>query len=74
MLESAITKIALLIYFSGKFPIITFEEFIEIALDANRVVGIYPEMKNPVFINEHVSMPQALVPNDVSEPFRVWTM
>jgi len=39
----------------GKFQIITFEEFIAIALDANRVVGIYPEIKNPVFINQRVS-------------------
>ena len=42
-------------YSSGKFTIITFEEYISIALDAPRVVGIYPEIKNPVFINEHVS-------------------
>ena len=42
-------------YFTGKFPIITFEEFIAIALDASRVVGIYPEIKNPVLINQHVS-------------------
>ncbi|XP_075491781.1 glycerophosphodiester phosphodiesterase GDPD6 [Primulina tabacum] len=40
--------------YNGQFPIITFEEFISIALDAPRVVGIYPEMKNPVFINQHV--------------------
>ncbi|KAK7265868.1 hypothetical protein RJT34_33492 [Clitoria ternatea] len=40
--------------FNGKFQIITFEEFISIALDAPRVVGIYPEIKNPVFINQHV--------------------
>ncbi|KAG5027925.1 hypothetical protein AAZX31_05G019800 [Glycine max] len=40
--------------FNGKFQIITFEEFITIALDAPRVVGIYPEIKNPVFINQHV--------------------
>ncbi|KAL2461999.1 Glycerophosphodiester phosphodiesterase GDPD5 [Abeliophyllum distichum] len=40
--------------YNGKFSIITFEEFISIALDANRVVGIYPEMKNPVFINQRV--------------------
>ncbi|XP_047160421.1 glycerophosphodiester phosphodiesterase GDPD6-like isoform X1 [Vigna umbellata] len=40
--------------FNGKFQIITFEEFINIALDAPRVVGIYPEIKNPVFINQHV--------------------
>ncbi|GAU36040.1 hypothetical protein TSUD_208100 [Trifolium subterraneum] len=34
--------------YNGKFQIITFEEFINIALDAPRVVGIYPEIKNPV--------------------------
>ncbi|XP_043704457.1 glycerophosphodiester phosphodiesterase GDPD6-like [Telopea speciosissima] len=40
--------------YNGKFSIITFEEYISIALDATRVVGIYPEIKNPVLINEHV--------------------
>ncbi|XP_061364934.1 glycerophosphodiester phosphodiesterase GDPD6-like [Gastrolobium bilobum] len=40
--------------FNGKFQIITFEEYISIALDAPRVVGIYPEIKSPVFINQHV--------------------
>uniref|UniRef100_A0A0D6QVQ4 glycerophosphodiester phosphodiesterase n=1 Tax=Araucaria cunninghamii TaxID=56994 RepID=A0A0D6QVQ4_ARACU len=40
--------------YNWKFSIITFEEFIAIALDAPRVVGIYPEMKNPVLINQHV--------------------
>ena len=40
---------------SGKYPIISFEHFIEIALNASRVVGIYPELKNPVFIKEHVN-------------------
>ncbi|RWR72878.1 glycerophosphodiester phosphodiesterase GDPD6-like protein [Cinnamomum micranthum f. kanehirae] len=40
--------------YNGKFSIITFEEYISIALDAHRVVGIYPEIKNPVFINQHV--------------------
>lgn len=44
-------------YLSGKFPIITFDEYISIALDAPRVVGIYPEIKNPVFINQKVSKP-----------------
>lgn len=47
--------IPFLVYYAGKFSIITFEEFISIALDAPRVVGIYPEIKNPVFINQHVS-------------------
>ncbi|XP_010546207.1 PREDICTED: glycerophosphodiester phosphodiesterase GDPD6 [Tarenaya hassleriana] len=40
--------------YNGKFQIITFEEYISIAMDAPRVVGIYPEIKNPVFINQHV--------------------
>ncbi|XP_020257570.1 glycerophosphodiester phosphodiesterase GDPD6-like isoform X2 [Asparagus officinalis] len=40
--------------YNGKFSIITFEEFIAIALDADRVVGIYPEIKNPILINQHV--------------------
>ncbi|KAJ8752704.1 hypothetical protein K2173_007014 [Erythroxylum novogranatense] len=43
--------------YNGIFPMITFEEFISIALDAPRVVGIYPEMKNPVFINQNVKWP-----------------
>ncbi|PON69692.1 Glycerophosphoryl diester phosphodiesterase [Trema orientale] len=43
--------------YNGKFSIITFEEFIDIALDAPRVVGIYPEIKNPVLINQHVKWP-----------------
>ncbi|KAJ1294603.1 hypothetical protein BS78_01G157600 [Paspalum vaginatum] len=40
--------------YNGKYQIITFEEYILIALYADRVVGIYPEIKNPVFINQHV--------------------
>lgn len=40
--------------YNWKFSIITFREYIDIALDAPRVVGIYPEIKNPVFINQHV--------------------
>ncbi|KAL7192259.1 hypothetical protein ACSBR2_024156 [Camellia fascicularis] len=43
--------------YNGRFQIITFEEYISIALDASRVVGIYPEIKNPVFINQHVKWP-----------------
>ncbi|KAF7136506.1 hypothetical protein RHSIM_Rhsim08G0145400 [Rhododendron simsii] len=43
--------------YNGKFQIITFEEYISIALDASRVVGIYPEIKNPVLINQHVKWP-----------------
>ncbi|KAF6994034.1 hypothetical protein CFC21_010825, partial [Triticum aestivum] len=37
-----------------KYNILTFDEFILIALHADRVVGIYPEIKNPIFINQHV--------------------
>ncbi|KAL5723250.1 glycerophosphodiester phosphodiesterase [Ranunculus cassubicifolius] len=40
--------------YNGQYTIITFEEFISIALDAPRVVGIYPEIKNPVLINQRV--------------------
>jgi glycerophosphoryl diester phosphodiesterase len=40
--------------YNGKYSIITFEEFISIALDASRTVGIYPEIKDPVHINKHV--------------------
>lgn len=40
---------------TGIYPILTFEEFIEIALNAKRTVGIYPEIKNPIFINQQVS-------------------
>jgi len=40
--------------YNGKYKIITFEEYILIALYADRIVGIYPEIKNPVFINQHV--------------------
>ncbi|CAG7903513.1 unnamed protein product [Brassica rapa] len=47
----------LLFVFAGKYPIITFEEFITIARDAPRVVGIYPEIKNPVLMNQHVKWP-----------------
>ncbi|KAL3529678.1 hypothetical protein ACH5RR_009000, partial [Cinchona calisaya] len=43
--------------YNGQFPIITFDEYISIALDAPRVVGIYPEIKNPVFVNNHVKWP-----------------
>ncbi|CAN6932346.1 unnamed protein product, partial [Brassica oleracea] len=43
--------------YNGKYPIITFEEFITIAQDAPRVVGIYPEIKNPVLMNQHVKWP-----------------
>ncbi|XP_020090404.1 glycerophosphodiester phosphodiesterase GDPD6-like isoform X1 [Ananas comosus] len=39
---------------NGVSRIITFEEYIAIALNADRIVGIYPEIKNPVFINKHV--------------------
>uniref|UniRef100_A0ACD5W7P8 Uncharacterized protein n=1 Tax=Avena sativa TaxID=4498 RepID=A0ACD5W7P8_AVESA len=40
--------------YNWKYNIITFDEFILIALYADRVVGIYPEIKNPIFINQHV--------------------
>ncbi|KAB1206795.1 Ninja-family protein AFP2 [Morella rubra] len=40
--------------YDGKYTIITFEDYISIALNAKRVVGIYPEIKNPTFINQHI--------------------
>ena len=50
-------KIQKLLKLTSKIlKIITFEEYISIALDAPRVVGIYPEIKNPVFINQRVSI------------------
>ncbi|XP_057517321.1 glycerophosphodiester phosphodiesterase GDPD6-like isoform X2 [Amaranthus tricolor] len=51
--------------YNGKFPIITFEEYIDIALDAPRVVGIYPEIKDPIFINKHVKWPNGKKFEDV---------
>uniref|UniRef100_J3MMQ8 glycerophosphodiester phosphodiesterase n=1 Tax=Oryza brachyantha TaxID=4533 RepID=J3MMQ8_ORYBR len=39
---------------NGESRIITFDEFIDIAVSAERVVGIDPEMKNPVFVNKQV--------------------
>ncbi|MCL7048703.1 hypothetical protein MKW94_030058, partial [Papaver nudicaule] len=41
----------------SKFSIITFEEYISVALDAPRVVGIYPEIKDPISTNKHVEWP-----------------
>jgi glycerophosphoryl diester phosphodiesterase len=43
--------------FDGLFQVITFEEYIAIALDAPRIVGIYPEIKDPIFVNKHVKWP-----------------
>ncbi|XP_078430172.1 glycerophosphodiester phosphodiesterase GDPD6-like isoform X1 [Wolffia australiana] len=51
--------------YNGRFSIITFEEFIAIALDAPRIVGIYPEIKNPVFINQRVKWPGGKVFEDI---------
>ncbi|KAL8150631.1 hypothetical protein V2J09_020439 [Rumex salicifolius] len=51
--------------YNGMFPIITFEEYIAIALDAPRIVGIYPEIKNPVFINQHVKWPNGAIFEDM---------
>jgi restriction endonuclease S subunit len=48
-------------WITGKYQIITFEEYILIALYANRAVGIYPEIKNPVFINQHVSSIETII-------------
>jgi glycerophosphoryl diester phosphodiesterase len=51
--------------FNDKYQIVTFEEFIEIALKAERVVGIYPEIKSPVFVNEHVKWPDGKTHEDI---------
>ncbi|KAI3825625.1 hypothetical protein L1987_07141 [Smallanthus sonchifolius] len=51
--------------YNGKFPIITFEEYIQIAISATRVVGIYPEIKNPVLMNQHVKWPKGKKFEDV---------
>ncbi|KAK1435858.1 hypothetical protein QVD17_01629 [Tagetes erecta] len=51
--------------YNGKFPIITFEEYIQIAINAPRVVGIYPEIKNPILMNQHVKWPKGKKFEDV---------
>ncbi|PWA62084.1 PLC-like phosphodiesterases superfamily protein [Artemisia annua] len=51
--------------YNGKYPLITFEEYIQIAIDAPRVVGIYPEIKNPVLMNQHVKWPKGKIFEDV---------
>lgn len=51
--------------YNGKFPIITFEEYISIAINAPRVVGIYPEIKNPILMNQHVKWPKGKIFEDV---------
>ncbi|EFJ09234.1 hypothetical protein SELMODRAFT_130410 [Selaginella moellendorffii] len=43
--------------YNGLFEIPTFEEYIAVALEADRVVGIDPEIKSPFFINKHVKWP-----------------
>ncbi|KAE8720478.1 Glycerophosphodiester phosphodiesterase GDPD5 [Hibiscus syriacus] len=63
--------------YNGMFLIITFEEFISIALDAPRVVGIYPEIKNPsfaptslVYVSNLTDSPKIFLINDVTIPTR----
>lgn len=51
--------------FNDKFQIVTFEEFIEIGLSAERVVGIYPEVKSPVFVNKHVKWSDGKIHEDI---------
>ncbi|XP_024388126.1 glycerophosphodiester phosphodiesterase GDPD5 isoform X2 [Physcomitrium patens] len=51
--------------YNGKYQIITFEEFIKIALNAERIVGIYPEIKSPVFVNKHVKWPGGKTHEDI---------
>ena len=40
---------------AGEFQIITFDEYILIALTAERVVDIHPDIQHPVFVNQHVA-------------------
>jgi len=51
--------------FNGKYQVLTFEEYIAIALNADRVVGIYPEIKSPVFVNRHVKWPGGKTHEDI---------
>ncbi|KAI7733301.1 hypothetical protein M8C21_025291 [Ambrosia artemisiifolia] len=51
--------------YDGKFPIITFEEYLQIAINAPRVVGVYPEIKNPILMNQHVKWPKGKKFEDV---------
>ena len=37
--------------YDGQFEIVTLEEYIQIAQGANRTVGIYPETKQPIWVN-----------------------
>lgn len=41
---------------NGKYKIATFEEYLQIAKSANRTVGIYPELKEPAWLNKHPVM------------------
>ena len=34
-----------------KLKIPTLQEFLDLAKNASRVVGVYPELKNPIFVN-----------------------
>ncbi|KAG0622915.1 hypothetical protein M758_3G133500 [Ceratodon purpureus] len=51
--------------YNDKFQIVTFEEFISIALNSERIVGIYPEIKSPVFVNKHVKWPDGKTHEDI---------
>lgn len=41
---------------NGKYPIATFDQFVQVAKSADRPVGIYPELKLPEFINQQPFM------------------
>ena len=38
--------------YNGQYGMVTLKEYIQIARQANAVVGVYPELKNPVFTNK----------------------
>ena len=44
---------------NGLYEISTFEEYIKVAKDAGRPVGIYPETKQPTWVNEMENMKNA---------------
>jgi glycerophosphoryl diester phosphodiesterase len=37
--------------YNGKFQVATFDEHVQVAKNAGRIVGIYPEIKDPKFLN-----------------------
>lgn len=42
--------------YNGLYEIATFDEYVKVAKSAKRTVGIYPEIKDPAFVNTHPHM------------------